>query len=367
MKNGKKIKILIIRLRSIGDMLLITPAVSFLKKHLPNSNVTVVTETVSQRMVRSNPEIDSLITIDRQKIKSRGPLYSLYFELRLASLLRKAGYDIVIDLYNSPKTAAWSWLSNAPLRFGFEKKNRTPFYTHTCLEKPDSHTVAINMSLAKLAVETLVPDYRPEDTSDADLISNFPLYLNVSEREKYFVKNLLRKNKIEKSQYKKLVVMHTAARFYTKEWGAGSFAELAEYLVHKGYVPVFTGTGDDRARNLEICSGLNPSTYVDFTGLLELGHLAALCEFSSFFIGNDSGPMHIAAAKNCRITALFGPSDHKRWHPWCRYYKIVSAGFECSPCPQRECSMDRGCMEAISFEMVKRAFESQTGDTENGL
>lgn len=376
MKENKKIKILIIRLRSIGDMLLITPAIALLKKFLPESEITVISETLSQRMLTGNPHIDSVISIDRKRIKSRGNLYGLYSEIKLTSSLWKKRYDIVLDMYNSPKSAAWSWLSRAPLRFGFEKKNRSIFYTHTCPERGGTHTVSINIDLVKLAVQTVMDNSREKsnynidrlsDISENTLIKNNPLCLNLRPEEVAIIEKMLFAQNISRSLYSKIVVIHSAARFPTKEWSVESFTIFSKYLIQNGYIPVFTGTENDGAKNFKICENLDKNKYINLTGLLNLGELAALCRLSAFFVGNDSGPMHIAASQECRIIALFGPSDYKRWHPWSRYYKIVHAGFECSPCPQRECSMEHGCMDAISPEMVIKAFESQTGEIKNGL
>ncbi|PKK91493.1 MAG: hypothetical protein CVV64_06985 [Candidatus Wallbacteria bacterium HGW-Wallbacteria-1] len=426
-------RILVIRLRSIGDMLLSTPAISLLAKHIPDSRITVLSEALSAPMVQNHGSVHSVMVLDRKALKSKtSGLKRLMADFSMASWLSSADFDMVVDLYGGPRSAAMSLMTGSPLRIGFQKRWRSCFYTHAFPEATGFHTVAINLNLAMEAIRIhgsggqssdnpvspqspqslqsphgteglngsghwtpvknpLVLPLRPVDIHNAGrALSPFiSLTSGVSESRTMDLFNGffcgsefesipdsvcggdtpcsggsafsnhsisgLRERLFKKTGFSYCVI-HGGARFaHTKGWPTERFTELAR-RVHSEYglFPILVGTSDeaDILRSFVLELEKRNISYLNLAGRLELGGLAALCSGASLFIGNDSGPMHIAASQNCPVVGLFGPSDPVRWGPWSSRGKVVTAGLSCSPCPQINCATGRGCMAEISIDMA---------------
>lgn len=339
-------KILIIRLRSIGDMLLATPAVTLLNRMLPQAEITVLSELGPSAMMENHPGVSSMMILDRGSLKKRAKgLRRFLADLSMASWLRNAGFDLVIDLYGGPRSAAMAWMTKAPLRVGFEKKWRSCFYSHSFPESQGLHTVAINLELTRQAA--LLAGGGPEGNNWTS--KEFPLVLPVTGKALAEAGQLL-------GDQRDFFLIHAGARFaHTKAWDRNRFVSLISRVSReRGLGPVIIGTGEDTEASEEICNGLAQEgiSVLNLCGRADLPTLAALCSKASLFIGNDSGPMHIAASQKCPAVGLFGPSDPVRWGPWSQRGQVVTASLDCSPCSQIQCLTGRECMGMISLEMA---------------
>ena len=132
----------------------------------------------------------------------------------------------------------------------------------------------------------------------------------------------------------------------TKRWDSRGFTELGRMLADRGWCVVLTcGPGEEDMIG-KIASELPKSTIL--LGL-SIARLAELIRGARLYIGNDSGPMHLAAAVGTPIVALWGSSDSIRWHPWATPHRVVQNPFECNPCPGYECLVAKSplCIESI--------------------
>ena len=140
-----------------------------------------------------------------------------------------------------------------------------------------------------------------------------------------------------------------------KRWYPEEFAKVANALSEKYDVIIFGGPGEeDIAKDIE--KNLIISNYKNLCGKLSIKELCEHIGGLDLFITNDSGPMHIAAAYNVPIVAIFGPTNYKETSPWSKNYKIVTKDLECAPCMKRECPLGHHeCMKEIKAEDVLNA------------
>jgi ADP-heptose:LPS heptosyltransferase len=152
---------------------------------------------------------------------------------------------------------------------------------------------------------------------------------------------------------RKRVVIHPGAGRELKQWGAGNFARLADML--SGDCGVFVVTGPSEKPLLDDLVGRMRSKPAGASSDLTVHEFAALCELCDMFIGNDSGPMHIASAKTFTV-GIFGPTDPDFIGPWCDDKLVFhdSSAYPCKPCMQLRCEHPRfmACLNAISPENV---------------
>src|SRR5215216_5492676 len=117
-------KILLIRLRLIGDVVFTTPIIGALRRHHPTARLTYVVETPAASVVRGNPNLDDVIVVPRRQGVAR-----LADDAALAWRLRREHFDIAIDLHGGPRSAWLTWTSGAPVRIGYTVGGRTWMYT----------------------------------------------------------------------------------------------------------------------------------------------------------------------------------------------------------------------------------------------
>jgi len=186
--------------------------------------------------------------------------------------------------------------------------------------------------------------------------------------EKYskYINSIIHSNKIyspilnfKPKRFKEKVIGINPGATYgsAKRWYPQEFAKVANYF--KDYkIIIFGGPGEEEiAKDIE--KNLTHPNFINLCGKLNIKELCEYIGGLNLFITNDSGPMHIAAAYNVPIVAIFGPTDYKETSPWSNNYKIVTKDLECAPCKKRECPIKtHECMKSIkAYEVIKSAKE----------
>jgi len=328
-------KILLIRLRRIGDIIMTTPAVTALKMAVPESQVPYVVEEPYRCLVEGHPSVDRVIALGK---KSKLPEF-----LRLLRTLRKEPYDVVLDFHGGPR--AW-WIALAAksgLKVGYKIKYRGFIYDITVprgIENGFIHSVENHLNLVRALGVSVdpppglsLPPARDEEVRKIDRL---------------FGENGLEGNKV--------VVLHISAGNQFRDWGVDNWAGLVDRLAQEPNVKiVLVGGVQDRAAEQGVKS-LSSSLPISFVGSLNLLELKEMIERSSLFVGPDSGPMHIAAATGTPIVALFGPTLPVHFSPWQARAYIVAKDLSCRPCRQKKCQAgDFPCLRSITPEEVLNA------------
>ena len=348
-------KILLIRLRLIGDVVFTTPAIAALRHHYQSASITYLVEEAAEPVVRHNPHLTETLVAERP----RG-LRRVLYDLRLARRLRRARFDLVIDFHGGPRSAWLTWATGAPQRIGYDLPGRAWAYTTrlpwTRALVPPRHSVENQSDLLAPLIGVTRPDREcapvemPEDPAGARSVNERLSAAGVTEQTS-------------------IIVIHVSAGNPFRRWPAEHFAQVAASLA-----------GPDSSRRIIITSGPSESEAADSIasqaqaragpassrivrcGEFDLSELRALVGRAALFIGGDSGPLHIAATTNVPVVALFGPTLPERSMPW-RGAKsgaiAIDAGqLPCRPCHQRHCQPgDFRCLTTIGPERVVAAAE----------
>jgi lipopolysaccharide heptosyltransferase II len=353
-------KILLVRLRLIGDVVFTTPIVRALRTRFPDAHLSYLVEPAAAPILARNPHLNELIVVPRRSGFAR-----IADDLTLARRLHGAHFDIAIDLHGGPRAAWFAWSTRAPMRIGYAIQGRSWMYTHVVERAADlapRHSVANQADLLRpLGIDGCDPIREPMEMADDPA---------VGER----VRARLAENGVQSATL--IVVMHVSAGNPFRRWPAASFAATAAALVRDHpdlHVIVVSGPSDhaaaaaivDDARRRACGAG---ARIVD--GDYDLVELRELIARSAVYIGGDSGPLHVAATTHTPIVELLGPTLAERSRPWRDrgwFTEIVDAGaLPCRPCDQRRCVPgDFRCLTSISAEQViaatERALMQRTG------
>jgi len=294
-------KILIIKFRLIGDVLLLSPFVNSIKKRYPDSQIDLVINDDCIDMFRYNPKIDNIYPYPRGYIKKLSLFKRAIKEWRYFKSLKR-DYDIVFNLTEGDRGAIYSLLLNAPLKIGVENRNtilkHLKLYTYSAPFPDGMHTIEKNLSFLKFA---------NIDTIDKEL------ELYHSKDDDKHIDNILKSYDI-----KEFVHIHPVSRQLFKCWSVEGFAEVIDYIKSIYKIPVVI-TSAPNSKELGIINKiltLTKSQAINLSGQLSLSQLSALISRSKLFIGVDTAPMHMASAHNIPIIALFGPTNPLSWGPW---------------------------------------------------
>lgn len=335
-------KILVLRYRSIGDIILSSPALEALRLTFPSSRIDMVIDDVFEDICHGHPNIDYLI-LHKRDTSGMSWFQKMVMGFKFFAKIRKQKYDMVIDLHGGPRSAPLAWLSGARYRVGYPLRLRSRLFYNIYIVggDPASHTSDVLLNAVK-TVGCVMPEEKK-------------LFLGYRPEDKEFVTGFLRKFGV--SEKDRLVMMHPGARVDVKRLPAEKMGQLARWMADElGVKVVYTGNNADIAEIAGIVS------YSGKRGLiatnLKLGHLSALIASCDLFIGNDSGPMHMAAALGVPVVAFFGPSDPAIWGPVADQAKVIRNAplMECQPCDQKSCPhAGAHCMTKIKLAEAKRA------------
>ncbi len=349
-------KILLLRLRLIGDVMFTTPVVRALRRAYPKAHLAYVVEPPAAPIVMNNPHLDEVIIAPR----SRG-LRRIADDVRLARRLRSAGYDVAIDLHGGPRSAWLAWASGARERIGYDIAGRRWMYTqivHRSREHRPRHSVLNQWDLLNA-----IPGWPGGDASPLRDAVEMPLDPQADRR----IADRLTAAGVGLSD--ELIVIHVSAGNPFRRWPEASFVEtVARLAEHSPARRLVLSSGpSDRAAAERIASaararlGGAASRVLDL-GELDLQELRAIIGRSRLFIGGDTGPLHIAAATSTPVVGIFGPTLAARSAPW-RTNEAITISLEpaelpCRPCDQRVCQPgDFRCLTTVMPDAVIRAAE----------
>ncbi len=348
-------RILVVKLRHQGDVLLSSPVFRVLKNHLPGAAVDALVYHDTREMLTEHPSVSQVYTIDREW-KRLGLIAQAAAEWGLIAALRRRRYDLVLHLTEHPRGA---WLTRllgpsisvAPRATGMSEGRDSGWwkasFTHTFPLPATTfrHTVEQNLdALRRLGIHptgdekklVLVPGAAAEARVDQLMATH-------GVRAKHFIH------------------IHPTSRWFFKTWPAEKFAELILQLGKQGERVVLTAapSADEREMIAAIKTHLK-APVVDLTGALSLKELAALTARARAFVGVDSAPMHIAAAMQTPTVALFGPSGEKHWGPWAVKFRVVASTrpeHSCRPCGLDGCGGSKvsDCLIALPVADVHDA------------
>lgn len=325
-------KILIVKPSSLGDIVHSLPTLYAIKSQFPSSELHWVIAKQYKELLKSNPLIDKLWVIDKDKWKKILSLKDTIHELKkIFANLKKENFDIAIDLQGLLRSGLITYSTNAPVRIGFNnaREGSKIFYTHRIKHEDDIHAVDRYMKVAEFLgcnTDKIIFPLRNEETKN--------------------IKNQL--------PFEKYTVIIPGARWKTKLWEPEKFGELISLLPIKS---IIVGSKDDINIANKIVS-FNKDYAISLAGKTKLNELIEIINNSEFVISNDSGPMHIASALNIPVVAIFGPTDPVKTGPYGKGHVVIKGNAPCSPCRKKSCK-SMLCMNSITVEMVYNAIKER--------
>jgi len=336
-------RILLTRLRYIGDVVLTTPIIRSLRVACPQAFIAYLGEKAAVSLLEHNPCLDEIIPFDPSRP-------TLLEQSRVALLVRKRRFDLVIDLFSNPRSALLTYLSGARTRVGLERKGRGKLYT-VRVTPPSGSLTAIEFHNQFLRAVGLAPS--------AGRTEIFLTEAEQLEAQRY-VARLAGVDDSRKTGVR-YIGIHPGATWPAKRWLPERFAEPANVLVQRTGAHILLTAG---AKDGEIAKEVLGHTIsgVHLLHNVPLRQLAAVISRCAVFISNDAAPMHIAAAVGTPTIGLFGPGEEAIWFPYplTTGHRALRKDVPCHPCHLDVCNRaGDGYMECMKLltvnEVVKVA------------
>jgi lipopolysaccharide heptosyltransferase II len=331
--------ILIIKLSSLGDIILSTAALRAIRDKFPfgQYKISFLVGEESKDLLLRCPYIDELLVCNL-KDKDKG----IKGLLNLGETLRRKNFDIVIDLQNNRKSHILSRLSFALDRYGYDNKKWSFLLNHRIKDNlnpltPVEHQFRV---LEMLGIKLQDPH----------------LELWPSEEDDAYIDNLLKSEWL--SPGSKIIGINIGAskRWATKVWPLEAIKKLCDELGHRDLRVVITGTDADIPYANKLISSIKDNKPINACGKTTINQLVCLIKKCSVYICADSAPLHIAVATNTPFIALFGPTDPKRHLVTTGEHILIKKDLPCSPCYKPRCKTNK-CMESISVQEVIEAVD----------
>jgi heptosyltransferase-1 len=347
--------ILIIKLSAVGDVVHTLPALAALRKLYPQAHITWVIEEAAADLIAGHPYIDRVVIFPRKRWMKefrQGRIGDVFRDFKtFLHALRHRPYDMVLDFHGLFKSAVLVGMSGGRRKLGYDSLQEFSglFYSEKIPEDMSKHAVDRYLDfLTYLGANPGKP------------VFSIPiLQENIDQ-----VSSLLRNNGIEPGE-QPFVAINPVALWNTKLWNKEKFAELSVKIIEDLKLPVvLTGSMKEQSY-LGHIQTMMARPAINLAGRTSLRDLAYLYRLAELVVTTDSGPMHIAAAMETPVVALFGPTDPARTGPYGDGHVVIRQSLSCSPCFLKQCSSHR-CMEDISANEVFEVVKKRLGEIKDG-
>lgn len=335
-------EVLVIRLRSLGDMVLLTPALAALHDWRPDLRISVLAEQAFVPVLEGNPAVSEILL-------RRGFLHT-------ARMLRRRRFPIVFNQHGGPTSALLAAASGSPVRVCWAGRQYAFLYNvlvpppATFFGERPVHTVEHRMTQLYFTglPRRPIPPARLYPQADA----------GASVRGK-----LARHGLAEGQRY---VVIHPGASHASKVWPLDGFAQIARWLMKEhGLRPVVRLGPGDALWAAALASEIGDFGVVFDSRAMDLRETIALIAGARLFVGNDSGPAHLATATGRPGVVIFGATDPVTWRPWQVPHRVLQAAGLCERCVAGRCAVSAGgrCIRSVSTAQVRQACSELLAET----
>jgi len=332
-------RVLVVRLRSIGDTVLATPSLRALRRFLPGARIDVLLEDWVAPLLEGSEDVDRVVTVERGSTRGR---------LRVALALRRERYDVVYNLHGGSTAALLARATGATHRVGFGDYAYAALHNHAA---PPSATLWGREKTHSAEQQLALLGWTGVPVSDRPAAR-----LAVTERAAQEVERRLGAEGLGEGE--PFALVHPAAAFESKTWAPENFARVVEHLSALGLRSVAVAGSGERAviETVRAASRVPVAAFTD----LRLPELTALAARARLFVGNDSGVAHVAAAVGTPQVVVFGSSNVAHWRPWTAApAEVVREEMPCAPCPGYTCSQFDApeCIRRVTVASVVEAAE----------
>jgi lipopolysaccharide heptosyltransferase II len=336
--------ILVVRLYFLGDVVVSIPVFEALKRRFPEAEVSVLVKRRARDVLAGNPNIDEIIVYDAVE-----NYHSPVWLWKLARELRRRRFDLAVDLTGDHRSSLLLLFAEPSFTVGF---SHAGFGLGRILDRSvpyraSGHVADHFVSAVETVGATLPGTPVPRIYLSADELR--------SARELLAESGLARD-----SDY---IVIAPGAGGPLRVWPAERFGEVAALAKERlGLSTAVAGSPKDKGLVEDVVAA-SDGTAVSLGGRTSVRELAAVAAGAVALVGNDSGPLHVAAAVETPIVGILGPTTQDTWGPRAVERRLLTAGYPCSPCDQRApCQRpDDPCIEAVSVEDVMTALAEFAG------
>ncbi len=343
----KASRLLLVRLRSLGDSILTLPLLETIHAWRPDLQLDIAVETPFAPIFQHHPAVRETLVI-RNRNENEG-----WSRIRALVEIRRRRYHAVLNLHGGTKSMFLTFASGAALRIGQESFRHSWGYnakipaSSTVWRRDDLHTVEHQLTLLRWLGIPIPPDPCGE--------------LHVTHSAEERMQNRLEQAGIAPLRY---CLIHPTATLHTKQWSPENFGKLADHLARRYLMPViFTAAAHEAQLLIDIGRSTQERHY--YWSDLHLEDLFAAIAGCRVFIGNDSGPTHAAAALRKPVVVIWGSSNFRAWHPWGTRHELIRSDLPCMPCPGYVCKAfgNPKCILDIPFGRVAEACDRIIAET----
>jgi len=350
LKNSNPLKrILVIRLDPIGDVVMTWPAVAVLKKRFPEAQIDFLVSRTLENLIKNQPEIHEVIPVTNSWFSPGVSFKDMSGEFfQIVSELKKRQYDLAIDFRGDLRNILLMRAAGIPRRLAYGRTGGSFLLSETQDYPLNEHQVTGNFKL----IENLGVPSEGEKDNDS---FRYPEEQKENFRSRF--PELFKNDTVK-------VVIHPAAGYPSKQWPLLKYWQLIQRLAYENLGQIILIGSEQDRYSAEVFESL-PRQVVDLRGKTELTDLPVLFDQCDFYIGNDSGPAHLAAIQGLPVLVIAsGTNDIRLWHPWTKPLFVAHHPVPCSPCEARECPLKHhDCMEKITVEQVLDQFKTMQSQT----
>jgi lipopolysaccharide heptosyltransferase II len=321
-------KILIVRPRFLGDLILATGLTDVIHQNNPKAEIWFLAEGPYTEALDHHPKITGVINFDPKR--KNNPFYLLKFYRELS----RHQFDLALDLFGNPRSAQMTFFSGAPLRVGYNLRGRK--WAYNLIAEPSSAPLP---SGRRTVTESYLDQLRV-----LGLTVNEPYQtsLEVSEDEKKYVKKIFDRAGIQPGQ--KTAVLTPGGSWSAKRWPLENFIELGFMLQARKIRPIYIFGPKEDALAKEFEERMNKDWI--YLNQPSLRGLIAFIEAADVLIANDSGPMHVGPAVGTPTLGIFGPGEPEVWFPYAMPHLVLYNEVPCSHCGLDKCPW-MTCMDRL--------------------
>jgi lipopolysaccharide heptosyltransferase I len=339
------VKILILKPSALGDVVQAMPVLRLLKRHWPESRIHWWIEAGLAPLLADDPDLAGVIPFHRRRWSAPWRWPEVWRHLRD---LRSSRFDWIVDLQGLARSGATAWLAMGRHSIGvLDPREGAAMFYDVAVPRPSPHTHAVDWYLQVLrdmGVPADAPfDWIPPRAEAAARIRNrWPV------------------------QERPWILLQPGARWLNKRWPLEHFQELARSLGRRfpDYGLAVLGSADE-VQSAATIAAAAPGPCLNLAGQLTLSELVEWVRAAAIMVSNDTGPMHLAAALQRPVVAIFGPTDPRRTGPYGQGEHTLRQDLPCSPCLKRVCHFERPleCLRTISpasvAQRVQKRLEAQ--------
>ncbi|MCM8808223.1 MAG: glycosyltransferase family 9 protein [Candidatus Omnitrophica bacterium] len=320
--------------KHMGNVVMSLRAIKSMENYFKDKIKGIIIDELYKEILFSFFDNDIILPYNLRKKSSK--IWYMREFLNFIKKIRRLKPTVSVDYEGRTTGAVLSFLSGARYRVGFMNSEKSYCYNVKILpdgnyKHKSEYYLSIPLKLGIPIIDKLTPTIKKEwEISLGKKLSNLGTNKN-----------------------SKIVSIHPGAGKIYKKWPAKNFAFVADYLIENGYAVVFIGSERDEDDVLCVKSYMKNKAF-DLCGKLSLGELMALFKKTKLYIGNDSGPMHLASLFNIPIIALFGSANEGRWRPFGDKVVTLRGAERCWKCKGRHCNKDFQCIKMISTDEVLR-------------